>query len=121
MQSLVREEMFERHVRVGGGDGSLAASEIEISPEGHEKETDYHSGDEFHGLVLFLPRFYKSNFTIGTQISFDQHTISGNPATGFARFARRGNNHANCQRSERVSPALLLAGNVAGGASGLLG
>src|ERR1019366_3806730 len=34
---------------------------------------------------------------------------------------RNENNYANCRRGERVSPALLLPGDVAGGAAGILG
>src|ERR1019366_3564460 len=34
---------------------------------------------------------------------------------------RNENNYANCRRGERVSAALLLPGDVAGGAAGILG
>src|SRR5208337_5113635 len=57
IQSLVREESFKGHVRVGGGNRSTAAGEIEISPEGHDEETEEHSNDEFQWLVLTLLNF----------------------------------------------------------------
>src|ERR1019366_21917 len=48
------------------------------------------------------------------------HTNVGAPAARLARPPRRSN-HANCWRGERVSPALLLPGDVAGGPAGILG
>ena len=40
IQSLVREKSFEGYVGVGGGNGSAAAGEIQINPEGDEEDTE---------------------------------------------------------------------------------
>src|ERR1019366_7705691 len=68
IQSLVREEIFEGHVGVGGGNGSTAAGEIQVNPSGHEDETEQQSGDEFHGSSCFYEVF--TNLTLPSASKF---------------------------------------------------
>ena len=51
-QCLVRQEMFERHIGVGGGNRGAAAREIEVNRKGNENDAKYQPDDEFHWLAL---------------------------------------------------------------------
>src|SRR5579862_5837073 len=80
--SPARKKLFEGHIRVGGGDGRAAASEIQVCPEGHYGQSDQQSDEEFHdGIPSQFRSFYNLTLEAASKLAYSAYNF---PETGGA-------------------------------------